>query len=391
MDKILSPFRQNKLLNTLFLSNIFISFHYALIIYINSSFLSKFFSEPQVSSLYIIGSILNTIILLNASKILEKIGSYRFTLYAVIVEFLATLGLVISTTPFLVGIYFLTHLITISLILFNMDVFIESVVTDNSQTGSVRATYLTLTNITIVLAPIVLALILRDNMYSYIYAVSAIFMLPLYYLVKKFKNIPPTKIHHIRLRQTVLEYIKNKNLYNIFVSQFLLQLFYAYMIVYTPLYLEKYIGFSWGEIGIIFTIMLLPFVLFEVPVGEMSDSKHDEKEILSIGFIIMGLSTLFISFITVKVLWIWAVILFITRVGASFVEVSTESFFFKQVDKEKTDQISFFRISRPLSFIIAPLLATVTLEFIPFQYIFIVIGSVMILGAHYSLSLTDTR
>jgi hypothetical protein len=74
MDRLLLPFRQNRLLNILFLSNFFVSFHYALIIYINSSFLSNTFNDAQVSALYIIASLLTTLILLNTSRILEKIG-----------------------------------------------------------------------------------------------------------------------------------------------------------------------------------------------------------------------------------------------------------------------------------------------------------------------------
>lgn len=391
MDRLLSPFHQSKLLNTLFWANIFLSFHYALIIYINSSFLNNFFSETQISALYIIGSIVDTVFLLNASKILEKLGGYRFVIYAVFVEFLATVGMAVSTTPFIVALSFLVHLVTISLLLFNMDVLIEDVSTDLSTTGSVRATYLTLANITIVLAPVVISLVLINNNYANVYVLSALSMIPLYFLIQKFKKVVIEKIHHIRIKETVLEYIKNPNLYNILVSQFLLQLFYAFMVIYTPLYLEKYIGFSWTEIGIIFTIMLLPFVLFELPVGELADEKYGEKEFLTVGFIITGLSTLFISFITAKVFLVWAVVLFITRIGASFIEISTESYFFKQVNKEKTDVISFFRVTRPISFTIAPVLATISLQFIPFQYMFIIIGTLMVLGTHYSLALQDTK
>ncbi|KND48161.1 MAG: hypothetical protein AB201_01010 [Parcubacteria bacterium C7867-006] len=391
MDKILSPFKQGKLLNTLFLSNVFISFHYALIIYINSSFLSTLFSETQVSALYIISSAGSTILLINASKILEKIGVYKFIILSLIIEIISTAGLALSDSAFYVSLWFIIHTVTISLILFNMDVLIESIEEDKTKVGSIRATYLTLTNITIVIAPFCLSWIIMDHIFTNVYLISCLSILPVYFLIKKFRDIKSTEIHHIRLKETASEYIKNKNLYNILISQFLLQLFYAFMIIYTPIYLETVIGFSWAEIGIIFTIMLLPFILFEVPLGELSDDKYGEKEFLTIGFIVMGLATLFISFITAQIFWMWATILFITRIGASFVEVSVESYFFKQVDKEKTDVISFFRIARPISFIVAPILATIILQFIPFQYLFIFIGTTMILGAHYSLSLVDTR
>jgi MFS family permease len=123
----------------------------------------------------------------------------------------------------------------------------------------------------------------------------------------------------------------------------------------------------------------------------MADEKYGEVEFLTIGFVIMGLSTIFMSFVTLKSMWIWATVLFITRIGASFVEISTESYFFKKVKQEETDVVSFFRVSRPLSFILAPVLATIILQFIPYQYIFIVIGSMMVCGAHYSLALRDTK
>ena len=391
MDKLLSPFRQSRLLNTLFLSNIFLSFHYALIIYLNSSLLNNFFSETQVSALYIIGSIINTFFLLNASKILEKLGSYRFTVYAICIEILATIGMVVSTSPFLVGLYFLIHLVNISLLLFNMDVFVESVTKDESQTGSIRATYLTIANATIVLAPALISLFLVNNAYSNIYLISSLTLFPMYFLIRRFKKMEVKTVKHIRIKETISKYISNKDLHNIFTSNFLLQLFYAFMVIYVPLYLNKYIGFSWPQIGVMFTIMLLPFVLFEVPVGEMADEKYGEKEFMTAGFAVMGLSTVFISFMTAKIFWIWTAVLFITRIGASLVEVTTESYFFKHVNREDSDVISFFRVSRPLSFIIAPLLATLSLQFIPFQYVFIIIGACMILGAHYSLALTDTK
>ncbi len=391
MDKILLPFKQGKLLNTLFLSNVFLGLHYALIIYINSSFLSQFFTETQVSSLYIIASIANTILLLVASRILEKIGNYRFVMYCLCLEFLALVGLAVSSNSFLIGLYFLFHTVVISLLLFGFDLFIEDFTKDESETGSIRATYLTITNLTLVCAPALVALLLVKNNYPNVYILSAILLIPLYFLIKKYKDVKIDPIKHINIKETISEYIKNKNLYNVFIAQFLLQAFYAFMIIYTPIYLNTVIHFSWPEIGGIFTIMLLPFILFELPVGELADLKYGEKEFLTIGFVIMGLSTLFLSFITVKIFWVWATALFLTRVGASFVEISSDSYFFKQVDKEKTDVISFFRVTRPISFIVMPVLATLMFQFIPFQYAFIVIGSIMILGTRYSLALKDTK
>ncbi|HEY0221112.1 MAG TPA: MFS transporter [Candidatus Paceibacterota bacterium] len=391
MDKILLPFRQGRLLNTLFVGNLIISFHYALVIYINSSFLSNFFSEGQVSALYIIGAILDTVLLLNSSKILQKIGSYRFIIYMITLELLSTVGLLLAANAFLVSLCFLVHVFSISQILFNMDILVESFSKDESKTGSIRATYLTLTSAAIVIAPATLSVLVSDNNYSYVYFLSSLFLIPLYYLFRNFKNTGTKEFKHIIIKDTVLEYLKNKNLTGVLISNFLLQFFYGFMVIYMPIYLQKYIGFSWGEIGIIFTIMLLPFVLFEIPVGELEDYKYGEKEFLTIGFVILALSTAFMSFLTVKIFWMWASILFISRIGASLVEISSESYFFKQVNDERTDIIGFFRVVRPVSFIVAPIVATISLQLIPFQYIFIVFGAVLMVGTKYALSLEDTR
>lgn len=392
MQDIISAFRQSKKLNAIFFSNIFISFHYALIVYVNSTFLSGYFSEVQVSSLYIIGSILNTFLLLNISKILNKIGNYKTALYMVGAELLSTIGIIATNSHFLVGFYFVIHMVVISIASFNLDVFLESVMDDEDKTGGIRGIYLTLANITFVLAPLTISFVLSGNNYTHIYLLSALFLLPtFYYICKYFSQSIQPKIEHIRIKETITEFTKDKNLYGVFISNFLLQLFYAFMVVYTPLYLDKYLGFSWTEIGLIFTIMLLPFVIFELPIGELADKKYGEKEFMTVGFIIMGLSTMFISFVTLKIFWIWASILFVTRIGASFVEISTDSYFFKHVNPEKSDVISFYRVTRSISYIAGPILATIFLEFIPFQYIFIMIGSFMIIGTKYSLSLQDTK
>ncbi len=392
MEKIVSILRQSKLLNAVFFSHILLSFHYYLVIYVNSSFLDKFFSENQISTLYIIGSVINILLLLNISKILNKIGNYKTAIFAIIVEAISILGLVLSTNHFLIGFYFVLTQIMTPLILFNLDVFLESVSTKEEDTGNIRGIYLTAANITLVVSPTIVSFLVVDDIYLRVYLLSFVFLVPLYFFIRKFfRNYKDSTQAHILIKETLREYLANKKIFNIFIIYFLLQFFYAYMIVYMPLYLHKYIGFEWSEIGVMFTIMLLPFVLFEIPVGNLADNKYGEKEFLTIGLLIIGLSTIVMSFISIKIFFVWAGILFISRVGASIVEITSDSYFFKQVNQDKTNIISFYRIARPLSFIVAPVVATLSFQFLPIQYVFIIIGAVMIIGTKYSLSIEDTR
>ena len=68
-------------------------------------------------------------------------------------------------------------------------------------------------------------------------------------------------------------------------------------------------GFDWKSIAIIFTVMLLPFVLIQAPLGRYSDN-IGERKILMLGFFVTAISTITLFFIHEKELWIWATILF---------------------------------------------------------------------------------
>jgi predicted MFS family arabinose efflux permease len=322
---------------------------------------------------------------------MEKIGGYRFIIYAITLELLSSVGLMLSANPFLVSICFFVHVFNISLILFNLDIFLEGASDNEEETGSIRAAYMTMANICLVLSPLLLSFILRGNNYSLVYFFSSLVLIPLYYVIKNFKHFKDKNRRHVVLKETTQEFLLNKNLFGVTVTNFLLQLFYGFMVIYTPIYLTKHIGFSWSETGIIFTIMLLPFVLFELPVGELEDYKYGEKEFMVIGFVILSLTTTFMGYILSNTFWMWATILFLSRIGASFVEISTDSYFFKQVDDRRSDIISLYRGVRPIAFITAPILATISLQLIPFQYLFLVFGAIMLIGTKYALSLKDTK
>jgi MFS family permease len=139
--------------------------------------------------------------------------------------------------------------------------------------------------------------------------------------------------------------------------------------------------FDWGHIGIIFTIMLTPFVILSFPLGKLSDK-----------FFISAFFTMLIPFIVEPKLWIWALVLFATRVGAAIIEIMSESYFFKSVTEENADIISFFRNTGPLSYIIAPLIALPIFMVIPsFKYLFFVLGGVLLYGLFVTLRLKDVK
>ena len=84
-------------------------------------------------------------------------------------------------------------------------------------------------------------------------------------------------------------------------------------------------------------------------------------------------------------------LLFLTRIGASLVEMMSEAYFFKHVEAKSTDLISLFRNTRPISYLVAPIVAPVVILFGGMQGLWIVLGGLMLWGAWHARLLQDTK
>jgi len=361
-------------------------------VYINSSFLSQFISEEAVGLMYIIGSLASIAALIAIPIILRHFGNYITLIIFTILEMLILFGMAFIRETTIIVPLFVAHWVVFQMMFINMDVFFESSQKKETDTGIKRGIVMTIINSALITSILLVGFILKDNQFWKIYMTSAAILIPFLFIIfigfRKFKD---PIYENLKILNTVKKVRANGAIRNIFISQFFLKFFYSWMVVYMPIYLHEYVGFDWPKISIIFTIMLLPFILFEIPAGKMADKWWGEKEMLSVGFIITALFTMVIPFISIPSFIIWTAVLFMTRVGASIVEISTESYFFKHVQGDDADIISFFRMARPFAYIAGPITAIIALYFLPFQYIFLVLGIIMLLGIKYSSSLKDTR
>ena len=117
--------------------------------------------------------------------------------------------------------------------------------------------------------------------------------------------------------------------------------------------------------------------------------------IIIAGFLLMGLTTLAIPFLSSQILTLtlWALLLFVGRIGASTVETMAETYFFKSIDGHNASLMGHFRRSRPLAFVIAPLLASILLgtHLVTLQGLFSILGVLMLCAIYYPLRLVDTK
>jgi len=383
--------KTNKKLNYIYGINFLLAFGIALPAYINSTFLEKYTSEETVGLVYTAASILTLLILANISKILRIFTNYKTIILLLLLQIILLSTIATSNISFLILPIFVLYLTVIPILRFNLDIFLESYSSNNS-TGKIRGMFLTSANFAWVLAPAIAGSILTNGDYWKIYGIAAIFIFPIILLVRaNLKNFKDPQYDKVPFWNTLKQIWKNKNIYKIFMANLVLWFFYSWMVIYMPIYLYQYIGFNWGQLGVMFTIMLLPFIIFQIPAGNLADIKWGEKEFLSVGFIIMAIASGIIAFIASTSFFVWASILFVTRIGASIVEIMTESYFFKQIDGTDANVIGMFRNTRAIAYIIAPIIASVFLYTFAYQYIFLVLGVVMLFGLKYSLTLKDTK
>jgi len=364
-----------------FLSFLF-ALHIAIGAYVSSTFLISIIKEERVGILYTTASILILLLLSKSSGLLKNFGNRRLVLIFLMVNMLALVGLITSKNPLIIGASFVSFMATNTLVFFCIDIFIEHF-SDPSKTGRTRGMYLTMLNIAYMLSPLIAAFFITKGGYRTIYIVSFIITvlmsIGLVFSVKTFKDRKYIRQPFIETYRYLLQ---NKSILAIVLINFLLQFFYVWMVIYTPIYLHEHVGFSWKQIGIIFTIMLTPFVILGVPIGIIIDKYHFNKKILLyIGFIFLCISTIILSFISSPSIMIWAIILFATRVGASIIETTGEVSFFERVSDKDTHLLSIYRDMFPVAYIIAPIIAMIVFFFMPFnQYIFIILGVIMFTG-----------
>ncbi|PIQ91470.1 MAG: hypothetical protein COV70_03505 [Parcubacteria group bacterium CG11_big_fil_rev_8_21_14_0_20_39_22] len=376
----------------LYVLSFFFSLHYTLSIHISSSFLATLIPERLVGSVYIIGSLINIAIFFGIARILRRASDYRTTMWFIFATLLSLFVLAFSEDVLLLLFAFIVNMVSVPIIYFNLDVLLENYSTDK-DTGRVRGIYLTMGNIAWVIAPLLTALLLvGTDRYQVIYLSAFLLLIPSAYLLhSRFRFFKDPPYGEVSFLNTFKSLITNKNVRYVSMASFLLQFFFAWMTIYIPIYLHSHVGFSWSEIGVMLSIALLPYVLFEEPLGKLADTKWGEKEILTLGFFIIAISTIAIAFVQTANFLVWAGLLFLTRTGASMIEIMSETYFFKVVDGKDIDIMAFFRIVRPAAYVIGPLFATLLLLFIDFSEMFLILGLIMLVGIHYSLGINDTR
>ncbi len=360
--------------------------------YTQSNFLGQFIGIKMISVVFIIANIFGVISISLFPRFIEKLGNYFVTKIILVVYVTSLLGLAVSSSSVMALISIILFSISSNLVWINMDVFIESL-SNNNLTGKIRTTYFTFMNAGWILSPVFATYLIGKGDYTLSFLVAALLIVPFFLIfLHQGKDLKEKIIYQKEsLLLTIHRMWHNKNLRSIFFIALLLQLFYASAIIYIPLYLFQNLGMSWKVLGPIFSIMLIPFLLIEIPAGIVADKYWGEKELLFTGFIILILALFSFYYIKEPIAWLWLIVLFFSRVGAALVESMKETYFFKIIDVENVGDINIFRTTGPLAYVLSSALAIIVLIFLPLNYLFLLLAIIMLSGLGFTLAIKDTK
>lgn len=362
----------------------------AFLLYVLSSYFAQISGESLVGSFYLVAFVLAFWLLMHLQAIVHSLGSVRF-LGVLLVGLIGTSFFLSLDDPSWVGAaVLLAYIICNNLLWSVMDVLVEDFSTDQVS-GRVRGLYLTVLNAGVLLAPMISTQFFSLAGYSGIFSIVSIgYMAVLLLVIAGLRNHRTARLPKIAFAETIRKVMKRKNVLLIYGISWTLEFFYSIMIVYMPILLLSQ-GFDWEKIGFIFTVMLIPFVLVQYPLGIMADKKWGEKELLFIALVILGVSTAVVGFTRSTDIVFWAGLLFVTRLGAAALEVLRDSYFYKQIGPNDTEIIAFFRSARPTAAIAAAGISLLFLSLFTLHSLFYLVGALALAVCFAVLSLEDTK
>lgn len=370
-------------------------FHSLLVAYINSSYMEQYLSPSGVGMLFTLGSALSIVGFLYFTKLLKHFGNNTLTVLLAALDIAALVTLGLATSPFVAIPAFVLFLIINPILFLNIDIYAESIIgEDESATGTRRGITLTLMSLAGMLAPLAMGIIAgpEDNLRNVYFAAAGVFLFFILFIKLRFTSFVDPIYTSTKISDTLSVIWRSKDLRGVIAAQFLLQIFFAWMIIYLPLYLFSELGLGWETISTIIAAGAFAYVLFEYPIGYLADRYYGEKEMMAYGFLILTVSSAWIAIMTpTATVTAWMVLMFATRVGASLVEATSESYFFKHTNGNSADLINVFRLTRPLANLLGAMIGSVVLLLFPFSFTFIILALLMIPGFFFTMSITDTK
>jgi len=364
----------------------------ALPAYIQSNFLKQFISFKMVSLFFVLANSITAVMIALFPRLINHLGNYFSGKIIIIVYATALLGMAAANGAISATLTLLIFIVGSNLLWINIDILLEEA-SSNNETGRIRTLYLTFMNLSWIVAPTISAYLVTVGEYPFPFLISALLAITLFIIISKNKKnlTDKSRFRNEPILKSWKKLWQNKNLRGVFMAAIALNLFFSGAVIYIPIYLHQNLGMEWIQLGWVFSVMLVPFVLFEIPAGFLADKYFGEKEMLIMGLFILFLSLILFSYINVATPIIWAGALFFSRIGAALVESMRDTYFFKKVNARDIGFINIFRMTNPLGYIVGTASGAIFLLFLPINYLFLVFAILLLPAFYFVALIKDTK
>ncbi len=379
---------------TLSVGNFFFAISSVITVYIAIPYLSMFIGNTYASLVVASGALISIIGFPTLPRYSARFGAQVLAIFFSLLQILIFLALSAVPNVIVATIGIALIIATQPFLYYTFDLLLSAATPQKEFTGKVRTLFLTAYNVAGAGAPLLMgALLLDTNDYSRVFLAAGAITIPIVILFAGRKmpaGKPPREFHFGSAMRTISH---DRNLSAVMIANFLLDLFYMWAPLYIPIYMHNILGMPWGQLGWIFSIMLLPFIFVEYPAGILADRFKSDKKIMVLGFIIMGGAFAAIPIITTTTsILIILTVLVLSRVGAALVEAMVETHFFRSVSAQDSQEIAAFRDTWPFANLIAPLVASAFFFTGGFSMFFISTGMLLVIaGITVSLLIRTIR
>lgn len=376
------------------LTNFFCALHFFLVLYVIAPYLATFIPDATVGLVIAGGSVLTLASFPFVPRAVRTFGTRR--IFLVLIVFLIVALLLLAARPTALGAITLIALFCAvqPVIAYLLDLMLEATITTESNTGRIRTAFITCANLALVLAPLLTGLLLGSTSeYLRIFLVSAVALVPAFILLCCVRIPEQYAPSYATMREVYRCLVNDPDVFAAGIANATLQFFYHLAPFFIPLYLHSVLGFPWSELGWMFAVALIPFVLIEYPVGWIADRITGDQEFMALGFLITGTAFASLAFVTTATPSLSILIALITtRIGAAMTEATAESHFFRRVSQQDVNSVGIFRMLRPFGALTAPIIGSLFLLFTTYNVFFFVTGiAIIIVGVGSALSIKDVR
>lgn len=374
--------------------NFFASAHYFLIIYILGPYLATFMRPESTGLVISFGAVLTLCVFPFVPRLAAKFGPQTLAISLAALEAIFLTWLAIEPAPIAAILFAALACATSPLIAYQLDLLLETTVTNEGATGRIRTVFLTAGNMALIIAPLVVGFLLDGgDVYGRVFLTAAFSLIPFIVLMV----LAPLPRSHApaftKVRDAWSRIFADRDLRAIVCSMIMLQFMYQLSQLYIPIYLHNVLGIPWHELGWVFAVVLTPFVLVEYPAGLLADTRLGDRRLLLIGFGILGLGFAATQLVHAGTsVLILVLILLATRLGAALVEAMTEGHFFRRVSDRDANTVSVFRMMRPGAALVAPIVGSLLLSVGSYGMFFLIGGGIiLVLGLLSAFSISDVR